>query len=1383
MQAWRLEQAPCSSSTGTDKILNTERDPKEQFDRGLSGKPNYSSRVKPQSGTISLTSARDHSFRLITQSVLIIAHRVLCYFTDVAILNKSLNLKVIRGNKSMSKLKWYIITKFYMILLSSRGSISQPHDFGMYLATTITVISKVCKHITTVSDFLLTPKIAKIQKQTGLRKKVIPGWSIASPPSARPVESAPVPRDEVTMLKTSCTYHRQNTTSVIVTKELLSNLLHRGKSVLHIITSSADSIKTPLSPLNQNCGSHTQYKNHSRHVSTAFDSVVRLGQNIAQLNRLLFLCIPPQCAAFYQKLPTSTTCTPCDTGNEGNDKNENKSQTADSLNGQQKRNNVRSRAAMFNGSRSLSYTAGDDDDGGEDEKKRKISLLSQCETSCIINIDFNDEEEVVIHYNDQPELSPPTGVSEDQNTPETSTEVDKISTHVEPMTTSSSNNSLMLVNSTKLNHSYYNGYSIGDLSVFQGVSRIWEAAKNVSLFGVISSKPSREIPTPLIHDEEAELSLTSDLDDTPNISDISLEGPTDRTVVNNEDFVEPEEEIKISDNTGEALKAPHHPVCVTGIASPIITPIPPEKKAAITPIPPSSRYRKMRRKSESSAHLKGRSPYSVPPSVVMRKNFRSQARFNRREYRADETPVGRIRTTSETVGVTPGVINCIRARDPGLYDCSGVGDYFHLEHNYMDRVDTGRIDKTKLFATLEKFLTIPEDSPNNHQHSVQLSWDRAEISAISTLQASPACHIDQRSNLIYLLGRMIHHTKKLTSYCPDFNGLSLTILPNKDKFLVESPKDCNYVGPLPILHVGNTLGLNIVPKKHDRLRCNIHDVHLENFTLMTVYQETFSSMELSIPGGWPENEFHVFITPCIVDEEIDELQPSLVKTSSCESENNPAESSSQNDACTEKSPSNSVHVVGAVSEEHTRMETVSRDISATEPQIEDSGTAAAELASISSNDRSPPANTKPTNQNPEHDMITHGNSSNSTGKETGAPLNSPKSKTVCLDAREIPPDEPEGNVGDETQAPDKETYDEAGASILLSNEPDEGFNRPATDHETPDNSASIARNEREEKTPSNKKVVESDDANSLCSYVPNDNHKEAEEAKSNPAQDKITAIRDASAGRDKKTFAIPSLDASLPHLKTQPSKKDLLKNKDAKDRFISSEICVGIVNSYKKDAILTWLMHCELKVSKKKKVQKLRAQLLKHIQRIHEGKARPTIYFVSSFLEKVTYPQLPEEAKRIGIHLPKGTYESEARRIINEHLTMSEPEEKVNLPQLLTTDYEMSPSETDTDGDYLPSVAKQSCNTKKVRSAKTKACINNGSMEPSQATEKPSSRRNEESLKATTKEQKAKEVVLKQHQENSDPSAILSNEKAIKMLEQSLLDVQESKTDYQRKNY
>ena len=1277
----------CSRSTGTDKILNTERDRKEQLDRGLSGKPNYSSGVKPQSGTISLTSARDHSFRLITQSVLIIAHRVLCYFTVVAILNKSLNLKVIRGNKSMSKLKWYIITKFYMILLNSRGSISQPHDFAMYLATTITVISKVCKHITTVSDFLLTPKIAKTQKQTGLRKKVIPGWSIVSPPSARLVESAPAPRDEVTMHKTSCTYHRQNTASVIVTKELLSNLPYRGKT-----TSSADSIKTPLSPLDQNCGSHTQYKNHSRHVSTAFASVVRLGQNIAQLNRLLFLCIPPQCTAFYQKLPTSTTCTPCDTGNEGNDKNENKSQTADSLNGQQKRNNVRSRAAMFNGSRSSSYTAGDDDDGGEDEEKRKISLLSQCETSCIINIDFNDEEEVVIHYNDQPELSPPTGESEDQNTPETSTEVDKISTRVEPMTTSSSNNSLMLVNSTKLNHSYYNGYSIGDLSVFQGVSRIWEAAKNVSLFGAISSNPSREIPTPLIHDEEAELSLTSDLDDTPNISDISLEGPTDRTVVNNEDFMEPEEEIKISDNTGEALKAPHHPVCVTGIASPIITPIPPEKKAAITPIPPSSRYRKMRRKSESSAHLKG-SPYSVPPSVVMRKNFRSQARFNRREYRADETPVGRIRTTSETVGVTPGVINCIRARDPGLYDCSGVGDYFHLEHNYMDRVDTGRIDKTKLFATLEKFLTIPEDSPNNHQHSVQLSWDRAEISAISTLQASPACHIDQRSNLIYLLGRMIHHTKKLTSYYPDFNGLSLTILPNKDKFLVESPKDSNYVGPLPILHVGKTLGLNIVPKKHDRLRCNIHDVHLENFTLMTVYQETFSSMELSIPGGWPENEFHVLITPCIVDEEIDELQPSLVKTSSCESENNPAESSSQNDACTEKSPSNSVHVVGAVGEEHTCMETVSRDISANEPQTEDSGTAAAEIASISSNDRSPPANTKPTNQNPEHDMITHGNSSNSTGKETGAPLNSPKSKAVCLDVQEIPPDEPEGNVGDETQAPDKETYDEADASILLSNEPDKGFNRPAIDHK--------------------------------------DNHV------------------------------------------TQLSKKDLLKNKDAKDRFISSEICVGIVNSYKKDAILTWLMHCELKVSKKKKVQKLRAQLLKHIQRIHEGKARPTIYFVSSFLEKVTYPQLLEEAKRIGIHLPKGTYESEARRIINEHLTMAEPEEKVNLPQLLTTDYEMSPSETDTDGDDLPLVAKQSCNTKKVRSAKTKACFNNGSMDPSQATEKPSSRRNEESLKATTKEQKAKEVVLKQHQENSDPSAILSNEKAIKMLEQSLLDVQD----------
>ena len=1165
----------------------------------------------------------------------------------------------------------YVCLEMNTYLNFSRSA-SNWHTFKLALAC-------FCLHflaliqLSILVSHLLRPPTPVISKTVGARKKCQLGWSVSTvtPPSADAYASTPNTR--------------------------VSGLKSRSLCNTELSSSS----HSPGSVLQREQGCYTLYKragpNYTSNVSYATYAV---------------------CTAFYQQLSTSITCSPCDTGNEGNDKDKKKSQTANSLNGQQKRNNIKSRAAMFNGSRSSSHTGEDDDDGGEDDEKRKISLLSQCETSCIINIDFNDEEEVVIHYNDQPELSPPADLkSEDQNVLETSAEVNKISTNDDPTTTSSSKNSLMLVNSTKLNHSYYNGYSIGDLSVFQGVSRIWEAAKNVSLFGAVSSNPSRKSPSPLIHDELAELSLTSDLDDTPNISDISLEGPSDRTVVNNEDFVEPEEdqEIKISDNTGETFKAPHHPVCVTGIASPIITPISPEKKAAITPIPPSSRYRKMRRKSESSAHLKG-FPYGVPPSVVMRKNFRSQARFNRRECRADETPIGRIRTTSETVGVTPGVINCIRARDPGLYDCSGVGDYFHLEHDYMDRVDTGRIDKAKLFATLEKFLTIPGDSPNNHQHSVQLSWNRTEISAISTLQASPVCHIDQRSNLIYLLGRMIHHTKKLTSYCPDFNGLSLTILPNKDKFMIESPKDSNYVGPLPILHVGNALGLNIVPKKHDRLRCNIHDVHLENFTLMTVYQETFSSMELSIPGGWPENEFHVLITPCIVDEEIDELQLSPVKTSTCGSENNLAEGASQNNAETEKALIN-----GDVGEELTCIETVSQDISPNEPQLEDLGTAVAELATIS-------------------------------------PSTTPNDKSSK------DPKEHESKVGDETQVPDEAIDEEAGASNLLSNKPDKGCNWPATDHETSDNSAGIAGNERGTKSPDIKKIVETDDANSLCSSAPNDNHEGPGEAKSNPAQDEPTA----SAGKGKKTAKKPQLSKEL-------SKKDLLKDRDAKDRFISSEICVGIVNSYKKEAILTWLADCELKVSKKKKVQKLRAQLLKHIQRIHEGKARPTIYFVASFLEKVTYPQLLEEAKRIGIHLPKGTYESEARRIINEHLTTMEPEEKFTLPQLLATDYEMSPSEndTDSDGENPILVAKEFRNTKKVCSAKTKAGINNGSTEPSQAIEKPPSRKNEESLKAATKEQKTKEDVLKQHQENSDPSAILSNEKAIKLLEQSLLDVQD----------
>ena len=60
--------------------------------------------------------------------------------------------------------------------------------------------------------------------------------------------------------------------------------------------------------------------------------------------------------------------------------------------------------------------------------------------------------------------------------------------------------------------------------MIQGISRIWESAKNVSLFGVQSSHQRDTDRTITIHatvNSESDTSLESDLDETPDMSTIS----------------------------------------------------------------------------------------------------------------------------------------------------------------------------------------------------------------------------------------------------------------------------------------------------------------------------------------------------------------------------------------------------------------------------------------------------------------------------------------------------------------------------------------------------------------------------------------------------------------------------------------------------------------------------------------------------------------------------------------------------------------------------------------------------------------------------------------------------------------------------------------------
>ena len=246
----------------------------------------------------------------------------------------------------------------------------------------------------------------------------------------------------------------------------------------------------------------------------------------------------------------------------------------------------------------------------------------------------------------------------------------------------------------------------------------------------------------------------------------------------------------------------------------------------------------------------------------------------------NETPtIKRRRNWSESFcsKYSPGKldeIGCVRVRDSGLYDSSnGLRSYFHLEHNYLEKQDTGKIDKESLSLIIRKALSMPRNESHESEadSSVSLVWNEEEIKAVSrthTYGQSPLL-IDQRNCLMYLLGKIINHSTRLLPFKPNFNGLKITILPDKtEKFPAENLMD-NKGQPLILLHLGNTSrSVNIISKKSDPLRLNVYDVLLENFNLLTIFRDTYRHMNISIAseGNYSGDNTgpHVLISPCFI---------------------------------------------------------------------------------------------------------------------------------------------------------------------------------------------------------------------------------------------------------------------------------------------------------------------------------------------------------------------------------------------------------------------------------------------------------------------------------------------------------------------------------------
>ena len=739
------------------------------------------------------------------------------------------------------------------------------------------IISELCmlyNHNCTVSSSLCTPQHSKYQKSGGSRKTSEHGRSMASPPLCGPATETPAPQDPVVK---SINHALNNTTSgsLIDSHQAISSncdknycfayLLYTGNKCGRIPylwdpdkVLAMGTIMTTL-PY-QKLGSEIL---HSEPFITTYPTISKIIlHNRSHQSHLLFADLLDTSSpllnfhcyhhdfnsATYIATAPDETNGPADGDGDksgGNNSSRNQSKSDESTS---RRRQITSRGALFNGSRHNTNnfsSNGDDGDGEDDNDKKGSRLLLQCQSSPVIELAEKDDEENedIKVYTDG--VYQPPGTKKEQA--------------VTDLAPSSHQYAQVSANSTQINHNHAANH-IFDMSVLQGISRIsysiWESAKNVSLFG--------RGPHNNGVNKYDDTSMCSDLSGLPDISEISMNMSINKTTAQEDDI--PHSKSKIldddnpenDDNRDELINKKEE--FFTGLAKPEITPTPLALKLkAYKPYRSPQMYCRTRTRSECSPMMRtGLRPYDVPPSVLLKRKQRAE--LTTRVASVEETPVGAKRRTlsepSSDAVSRLGETVCIRPRQTGLYDCSsGLGSYFHLDHNYLDKPDTGKIDREKLASELMRALSISGDELHSPEtdSTVTLAWNQQEIDAVSTTRAYglSAHHIDQRNCLMYLLGRIINNSVRILFNKPNFNGLKIIFL--QERTDQKLPLDCSedHNGqPIILLHLGNTpKSVNLIPKKFDPLRLNVYDVQLENCSLLTIFPETCRHMNISMAGG------------------------------------------------------------------------------------------------------------------------------------------------------------------------------------------------------------------------------------------------------------------------------------------------------------------------------------------------------------------------------------------------------------------------------------------------------------------------------------------------------------------------------------------------------
>ena len=772
----------------------------------------------------------------------------------------------------------------------------------------------------------------------------------------------------------------------------------------------------------------------------------------------------------------------------------------------------------------------------------------------------------------------------------------------------------------------------------------------------------------------------------------------------------------------------------TGRGNPVITPV--NRRKNLLVLPRSCRGR-LRSRSFSTNQ-----PYKIPPAEAIRKKLR---------LRVDSQLVGgtpvRKRSPSESdinfadsFEIPRNEISCIKIQDTGYHDCSTGREYLiHLEHDYLQA--ESRLNRPALISALEDALKNGQRTPSGSatpekmyelQRTVELDWDLNSVEQLldQLNKHDPEETIVDKDPLFYLLGRLIQHQRDLKTSKSDisYNSLEITsIVGRGHKLVLNDVIDTAEEEPLLVLHMGRERAMNIIPKKLNLAMLDVFDVQLGNFSLISISHKTKDSMHISLPKekALEEDDLDLHIL----------VKPKLKRV------------------CKEILDGEERSSIG-----HPVPDGKPKPITSEEPEV------FLEQRDITNMNQHAVAGEHNVGEEPD-DTIEKPNGT----EEQSAIISEEPNHDATTNQHAVAE---EHNAGEEHD----------GAEEKLTSE--------ERDHDATMNQHAVAEehNVGEEPDGAIEKVNGTEEQNAISEerdrYATIDQHSVAVEH---------NLLKNAEDGG-------PAVESEMHH-KTSPAAQNCVqpigkppKNKEKHDnvegRFISTKICVSLMNSHRKETITAWLKDCGLTVPKKKKlkVHKLRVQLLKHIQSIHDGNTKPTMFFVSSFLAKLPFSELLEEAKRLRIYFPKKAHETEVRRFINEYFTSEEGNE-TERPLLLQSDDELSPSESETEDDSLPDEAyrpqktttKKNIGCDKVKKENRKQTKHPFEKQADSGLSAKNSDEPERSQKQhtagaghirTTMPEK-EEAVPQHHQKPDEKFPHSPYEKPILTLEQSLMEVQD----------